>query len=245
MKAIKSPPSAARFSPNRQKAGESSGKTRKAADDNVSLKARRKPQARLVVWGVELLVAIGFDVARRFVRSWTTSLAKGESFHKEPAPEHLTPGGKASGPVIPPGPNPQVARRATTRSSLSPERFGHLFISAAKAWAQDKCPQLGAALAYYTVFALAPLVVVLLGIFGLIYGGSAQARDKILEQLGYYIDPSGVKVFQEIATKAAEPKAGFWAAAIGVVIALFSASEIFGQLQEALNTIWEVKERPG
>jgi membrane protein len=65
------------------------------------------------------------------------------------------------------------------------------------------------ALAYYTVFALAPLVVILLGVFGLIYGGSEQARDKIIEQLGYFIDPSGVKVFQEIAAHATDPKAGF------------------------------------
>jgi membrane protein len=100
-------------------------------------------------------------------------------------------------------------------------------------------------LAYYTVFALAPLVVILLGVFGLIYGGSEQARDKIIEQLGYYIDPSGVKVFEEIADHAAEPKAGFWAVAIGVVIALVSASGIFGQLQEALNSIWCVKAKPG
>jgi hypothetical protein len=60
-------------------------------------------------------------------------------------------------------------------------------------------------------FSLAPpLVVILLGIFGL--GGSEQARQRIIEQLGYYIDPSGVKVFQDIANHAAEPKTGFWAA---------------------------------
>jgi membrane protein len=87
-------------------------------------------------------------------------------------------------------------------------------------------------------------MIVLLGIFGLIYGGSDQARQKILEQLGYYIDPSGVKVFQEIADHAAEPKAGFLATAIGILIALFSASGIFGQLQEALNTILSVKAKP-
>ena len=112
------------------------------------------------------------------------SASPGESFRKESAPEHLTPGGKAPGPVITPGLNLHVAQRPTRRGSLSPGRFGHLLISAAKAWTQDKCPQLGAALANYTVFALAPLVVILLGIFGLIYGGSEQARDKILEQLG-------------------------------------------------------------
>jgi membrane protein len=88
-------------------------------------------------------------------------------------------------------------------------------------------------------------MIVLLGLFGPIYGGSDQARQKILQQLGYFIDPSGVKVFQEIADHAGDSKAGLWATAIGILIALFSASGIFGQLQEALNAIWSVKEKPG
>jgi len=58
------------------------------------------------------------------------------------------------------------------------------------------------------------------------------------------MDPSGVKVFQDIANSAAEPKAGILATGIGVLIALFGASGIFGQLQDALNTIWTVKPKP-
>jgi membrane protein len=191
------------------------------------------------------LAAIGFDVARRFAKAWTSFLAKRESFRKEPVQEPLTSGQKAPHPVVTPDLNQQDTRRPARRNSRSPAGFMNLFISAAKAWGQDRCPQLGAALAYYTVFSLAPLVVILLGVFGLVYGGSEQARQRIIEQLAYYIDPSGVKVFQEIADHAAEPKAGFLATVIGIVIALFSASGIFGQLQEALNTIWSVKEKPG
>jgi membrane protein len=63
--------------------------------------------------------------------------------------------------------------------------------------------------------------------------------------LRYLIDPSGLKVIQEIANNAAQPKAGILAAAIGILIALFGASGIFGQLQDALNTIWDVKPKPG
>jgi uncharacterized BrkB/YihY/UPF0761 family membrane protein len=51
-----------------------------------------------------------------------------------------------------------------------------LFKSAAKEWVRDRCPQLGAALAYYTVFSLAPLVIVLVGVFGVIYGSNESAR---------------------------------------------------------------------
>ena len=120
-----------------------------------------------------------------------------------------------------------------------------LFKNTASEWIQDKCPQLGAALAYFTVFSLAPLVLVLLAVFGLIFGGSDQARQKITEQLQYLIDPSGIKVIQDIAANASKPQAGIIATTIGVVLALFGASGVFGQLQDALNTIWGVKPKPG
>jgi membrane protein len=100
--------------------------------------------------------------------------------------------------------------------------------------------QLGAALAYFTVFSLAPLVLVFLAVFGLIFGGSDHAR-----QLKYLIDPSGIKVIQDIDANASKSQAGFIATTIGVVLALFGASGVFGQLQDSLNTIWGVKPKPG
>ena len=115
----------------------------------------------------------------------------------------------------------------------------------ASEWIQDKCPQLGAALAYFTVFSLAPLVLVLLAVFGLIFGGNDEARQKITEQLQYLIDPSGIKVIQDIAANASKPQAGIIATTIGVLLALFGASGVFGQLQDALNTVWGVKPKPG
>ena len=119
-----------------------------------------------------------------------------------------------------------------------------LFKSAAKEWVRDRCPQLGAALAYYTIFSLAPLVIVLLGVFGLIYGSNEGTREKILEQLRYYLDPSGVKVIQDIGTSAAHPTSSILATVIGALVALFGASCIFGQLQEALNTVWSIRPKP-
>ncbi len=119
-----------------------------------------------------------------------------------------------------------------------------LFKSVAKGWFRDRCAQLGAALAYYTVFSLAPLVIVLLGVFGLIYGSNEGAREKILEQLRYYLDPNGVKVIQDIAASAARPTASVLATVIGALVALFGASCIFGQLQDALNTIWSIRPKP-
>jgi membrane protein len=113
-------------------------------------------------------------------------------------------------------------------------------------WLQDKAPQLGAALAYYTVFSLAPLVLVLLAIVGIIFRDNpAGAWDKITQQMSYFLDRSAVQVVQSIAQKASQPGKGLVATIIGVALALFGASGVFGQLQDALNTIWGVKAKPG
>jgi hypothetical protein len=96
----------------------------------------------------------------------------------------------------------ETRRKSSRRSAVS---IFDLFRNAAKEWSQDQCPQLGAALVYYTVFSLAPLMLVLLAVFGLIYGGNEPAREKILDQLRYLLDPSALKVIQEIAKNAAQP----------------------------------------
>jgi membrane protein len=133
----------------------------------------------------------------------------------------------------------------TAEAKSQPKGFFALFKRTVTEWLADKCPQLGAALAYFTVFSLAPLVVVLLAVFGFIFGNSETARDRITEQLQYFIDPSGIKVIRDIAAQAAKPQAGIVATAIGVIVGLFGASGVFGALQEALNTIWGVKPKPG
>jgi membrane protein len=131
-------------------------------------------------------------------------------------------------------------------STLSPRNLWWLFKTTFNEWLEDKAPQLGAALAYYTVFSLAPLILVLLAIVGVIFRNDPNgAWERITEQMQYIMDPSGVQVVQDIARTAAKPSAGFWASVIGIALALFGASGVFGQLQDALNTIWGVKAKPG
>lgn len=113
-------------------------------------------------------------------------------------------------------------------------------------WIEDKAPQLGAALAYYTVFSLAPLVLLLLAVIGFIFRSDpAGAWSRMSEQMSYFLDKSAMDVLQGIAAKAAEPGKGALATTIGIALALFGASGVFGQLQDALNTIWGVKAKPG
>jgi len=107
-----------------------------------------------------------------------------------------------------------------------------------------KAPQLGAALAYYTVFSLAPLILVLLAIVGVIFRDDpAGAWERITQQMSYFLDPSAVQSCRTLRKKLAT-----WqkhdATIIGITLALFGASGVFGQLQDALNTIWGVKAKP-
>ena len=113
-------------------------------------------------------------------------------------------------------------------------------------WLDDKAPQLGAALAYYTVFSLAPLVLLLLAIIGLLFRDDPSgAWSRVTEQMGYFLDRSAVQVVTDIAKDASKPDKSTMATAIGIGLALFGASGVFGQLQDALNTIWGVKAKPG
>jgi len=99
-------------------------------------------------------------------------------------------------------------------------------------WLEDQAPQLGAALAYYTVFSLAPLVLLLLAIVGfLFHDDPAGAWRKMTEQMSYFLDQSAIDVVQNVAQKASQPSKGLLATIIGILLALFGASGVFGQLQ--------------
>jgi membrane protein len=112
-------------------------------------------------------------------------------------------------------------------------------------WLDDQAPTLGAALAYYTVFSLAPLLVITIAIAGLVFGGEA-AQGQIFDQLRGLVGDASSKAMEQIVQSAsAEPKAGVVATVIGFVTLLFGASGVFGQLQASLNIIWGVQPKPG
>ncbi len=122
----------------------------------------------------------------------------------------------------------------------------NLFKRTANEWIADKAPQLGAALAYYTVFSLAPLILILLALIGLLFREDpAGAWSKITEQMSYFLDRSAIHVIQGIAQKASQPDKSLIATIVGIALAIFGATGVFGQLQDALNTIWGVKAKPG
>jgi membrane protein len=112
------------------------------------------------------------------------------------------------------------------------------------AWREDKAPRLGAALAYYTVFSLAPLLLIIVAIAGLAFGRQA-AQGSLDDQIAGLIGREGADLVQTLIANAGQPRAGILATVAGGVAVLFGALGAFGQLQDALNTIWEVAPRPG
>jgi membrane protein len=111
-------------------------------------------------------------------------------------------------------------------------------------WSDDHAPRLGAALAYYTVFSIAPLLLIVISIAGLVFGREA-AQEQIFGQLSGLVGEGGAEAIQGMLKAADKPHAGIVSTIIGVVTLIFGATGVFIQLQDALNTIWEVKPKPG
>jgi membrane protein len=108
----------------------------------------------------------------------------------------------------------------------------------------DNATRLAAALAYYTLLSLAPLVVLALAIAGLAFDPES-TRDQLGSELGAVVGPSGAEAVRAIVENAKTPSAGILSSALGIIVLLFGASGVFGELQGALNTIWEVAPKPG
>lgn len=114
---------------------------------------------------------------------------------------------------------------------------------AADEWREDKASQLGAAMAFYSVLSLAPLLVIAIAIAALVFG-EQEAKDQLAGQMTELMGPAGAEAVVELIQQAQQPRAGTIAALLGLATLLFGASGVFGQLQDAMNTIWEVKPQP-
>ncbi len=110
-------------------------------------------------------------------------------------------------------------------------------------WQQDKASLLAAALAYYTVFSITPLLVIAIAIAGAVFGQDA-AKGEIVEQINGLVGQQGAQAIETALANANQPQLGSIASIISIVVLLIGASGVFAQLQEALNTVWNVKAKP-
>ncbi len=120
---------------------------------------------------------------------------------------------------------------------LSARRYYELFKKAVAAWSEDYAASMGAALAYYTTFSLAPVLIVAIAVAGLVFGREA-ARGEIVYQLGSLLGPDTAKTVQDLLKNASEPGKSLLASAIGVVTLILGATSVFAELQTSLDRIW-------
>jgi membrane protein len=111
-------------------------------------------------------------------------------------------------------------------------------------WSTAKAPRLGAALAYYTVFSLAPILLVVIAVAGFFLGPEA-AQGRLTDELAGLLGADAASVVQSMLAKAGERKAGILATVVGLVTLLAGATGVMIELQGALNTVWEVVPKPG
>ncbi len=108
-----------------------------------------------------------------------------------------------------------------------------------QAWSDDYVPSMGAALAYYTMFSLAPLLLIVIAIAGLVFGQDA-ARGEIEVQLRSLMGEGSAVAVQELLKSVRKPAPGMVATVVGVGLLLVGATTVFGELQDTLNRIWKV-----
>jgi membrane protein len=114
-------------------------------------------------------------------------------------------------------------------------------------WWHDDALHLGAALSYYTVFSIAPILVVSVAVAGLFFGADA-ASGRIVDEMKGLMGAQGASIIQTLIERASfHPRAGWVATAIGVATIVVGASGAFGELQYALNKVWDAPapERAG
>jgi len=111
--------------------------------------------------------------------------------------------------------------------------------NAVAAWSDDFAPSMGAALAYYTIFSLAPMLVIVIAIAGFFFGREA-AQGEIVTQLHGLVGPTGASAVEALIKSASAPGRGIIAATIGVVTLMIGATAVFSELQSALDRIWKV-----
>lgn len=125
---------------------------------------------------------------------------------------------------------------------MTPATAWRLAKQAATSWRDDYAPSMGAALAYYTTFSAAPLVLIVVSVAGLVFGEEA-ARGEIFNQLRNLIGEQGAVAVEGMLQSVAKPEEGIVATIIGVTVLLIGATTVFAELQDALDRIWRAPSR--
>lgn len=132
-------------------------------------------------------------------------------------------------------------------SSAIVRNLRHIYVTFGKsfsAWNDDQATTAAAALSYYTVFSIAPLLLIALALGGIFFGVEA-LQGEVVNALSGVLGPNGAKAIEGMLQASAEQEGGILAGVIGAVTLLIGATSVFAQLQDSLNAIWKVRAKPG
>jgi membrane protein len=115
--------------------------------------------------------------------------------------------------------------------------YWKLLKQVSRSWLDDYAPSMGAALAFYTLFSMAPLLLIVVSVAGLVFGEDA-ARGEIQNQLQALMGARGASAVQDLLASVDKPAQGLAATLLGVLLLLIGATTVFGELQDALDRIW-------
>ncbi|MDB5957905.1 YihY/virulence factor BrkB family protein [Ramlibacter sp.] len=129
---------------------------------------------------------------------------------------------------------------------MNPRHLMQLFVRSAKAWSDDYAPSMGAAISYYTVFSLAPLLVIVIAIAGAVFGREA-VQGQIAAQLSGLIGQQGATLVQSLVAASSDIHKGLVAGVVSVFVLILGATSVFTELQSSLDRIWHIppSEKPG
>lgn len=120
-------------------------------------------------------------------------------------------------------------------------RFYDLAKKAVNAWLDDYAPSMGAAIAFYTVFSMAPLVIIVIAVAGFFWGREA-VQGQLFEQVAALVGADGAKAVESVVQGAQAPTQGIIATVVSIVVLLVGSTTVFAELQSALDRIWQVPE---
>ena len=139
---------------------------------------------------------------------------------------------------------PLHGSRPTAALAQAPYRYWQDLQETASSWLDHEGPRLAASLSLYSLLSLAPLVVLTIAMASLVFGHSV-AQEALIDQVREVMGGDGARTVQTVIEHGKEPHAGSVASVIGIIILFVGASSVFGELQSALNNIWDVKSAPG
>lgn len=132
--------------------------------------------------------------------------------------------------------------RAPPHASPGIGQWFTLLKDTVSAWIDDYAPSMGAAIAYYTVFSIAPLLLIVISVAGLVFGAEA-ARGEVVTQLQGLLGTDGAEAVEDMLVAVSEPGTSTLTTLLGFAALLVGATTVFAELQSSLDRIWRVPER--